>query len=105
VAWRTRQGKRYLYKTVRIAGKARGVYFGCGQVAETAYAKMLQAREDRSKIREARQRAKSDLQEANDLAQQTAEDFELLLRVQLLVAGFYQHARGRWQARRKGRGK
>ncbi len=103
--WRIRNGKRYLYRTRRIGSKFRSEYVGCGAGADAAYAEMQRARGERKRDREARQQVLVDLKALNKAAEQSAKEIELILRAQLLAAGFYQHQRGPWRPRRNTRGK
>ena len=98
-----RNGRPYLYRSVRRGGRVTSEYMGSGIDAQLIAA--LEADEeqwkgfDREKARNERKEA-DDLERALDELVERARD---LARDALTAAGYHQHKRGEWRKRRVSR--
>ena len=104
MAWETRNGRRYFYRTFRRPGGGVGrEYLGAGAKAEAAAAKIEKARAAE------RQAGALATQMATEQAGLNAQAAELdhgirgLLSSELLAAGYYNHA-GSWRRKREKHG-
>ena len=101
MAWETRNGRRYFYRTFRRPGGGVGrEYLGAGAKAEAAAAKIEKARAAERQVRDLA------AQMATEQAELDAQVAELDLGIQglvsseLLAAGYYKHA-GTWRHKRE----
>src|SRR6187401_2872732 len=53
MAWLTKDGRRYYYRSIRVGGRVRSVYVGTGPLALLAAAEDEEARRDRDRRRRA----------------------------------------------------
>jgi hypothetical protein len=99
VAWERRGANLYYYQSEREDGRVRKKYIGTGEIAElVAYADET-IRRTRA---ERRERERTELEEAEDLASAANEVHgaaEVLARAELVAAGYRRH-KGQWRRRR-----
>lgn len=101
MAWETRNGRgRYYTRSRKVDGRVQREYVGSGEVAALcAELDQRERREEdakRKRWREERERLSAD--ERDIEAWYAMAD--RLLRAELTVAGYRQHARGEWRLRR-----
>jgi hypothetical protein len=99
MSWKTIQGRRYLYTKVRSGGKVKTVYVGRGPAAELVALEMERQQEERAAKSRELHETKAAVNSQQCLAEQAADQSQLLLRASLVCAGFYQHHRGQWRLR------
>jgi hypothetical protein len=100
MGWERRgnRGRRFYYRSVRIAGRPCKLYMGHGPDARAQAARVAQARDRRRAEREVLH-AEQDRVTAADLAFEQARALvDLLVQATLVLNGFHQH---RWQWRRR----
>jgi hypothetical protein len=99
MAWETRNGNRYYYRSVRDGEKVRKEYVGTGPLAllaaETDEARRILRELQREQELEELER----LREADALVERLFEDVETLIRAVLVAAGYRNH-KGEWRMRR-----
>ena len=100
MGWKTIQGRRYLYRKIRSGGKVKTVYVGRGPAAELVALEMERRKEEGAAKRSAVQEQKVAADRLRQLAEQAADQFQLLVRATLVAAGWYQHNRCEWRPRR-----
>jgi hypothetical protein len=100
VGWKTINGRRYLYRSVRAGGRVRSEYIGKGEVAELIARKEAVERDrrewERYKDREEREEVDRVERAMDDLvadARRAAADA-------LSAAGYHRHHRCEWRKRR-----
>ena len=95
-----RNGRTYLYRSVRTGGKVTSEYGGSGEPARLiAQMETLERRERDCE----RQRERDERRELDDLEQaldELVEQAKALARGALAAAGYHQHERGEWRKRR-----
>lgn len=105
MGWESRNGRgRYYTRSRKVNGRFVREYIGCGIEAELA----AHADEDARQARKARQAAqRRERSEARELDRQLDRQLDELcqstdrvLRAELVVAGYHQHARGEWRRHR-----
>jgi hypothetical protein len=94
MAWKLRNGRAYLYKSIRLGGQVRTLYFGTGLAARTVALVEEQAREERGRLREERRRMEREERETATWF----ENVEVLADAAMLAAGFHRHHR-EWRRR------
>src|SRR4051812_7158326 len=100
--WKTRNGRKYYYRSVREGGRVVSKYVGAGESAGRI-ARLEELERDGRDEAAAEWRAERDRLAALDRDQ--AERFgraEVLVRLALESAGFHRHNRGEWRRRRMG---
>ena len=100
MAWETRRGRRYYYRSVRRGGRVVKEYFGTGRVAELCAQLDALTLERRAIERQDRaaERDRCDALEARTL--ELIELTDALVAATLTVAGYHRHDRGAWRRRR-----
>ena len=99
MAWETRNGNRYYYRSVRGGEKVRKEYVGTGPLA------LLAAKADEEALtahRERRERERAELERLEALAapvRELDEKAEVLARACLVAAG-YRRRKGQWRMAR-----
>ena len=95
-----RNGRPYLYRSVRKGGRVTSEYRGSGETARLIGAwdamDAIDRDDERSRVREERN-AHDELERALD---ELAERGRFLAHEALTAAGFHQHHRGEWRQRR-----
>ena len=101
MAWESRKGRKYYYRSKRHNGAVVKLYFGCGAAAEAA------AREDTMKCA-ARASQRATMQQdvlreepSRVLLSELGSQVDGVLRAALAAAGYHQHDRGSWRKRRR----
>lgn len=101
MAWETRKGRAYYYRSVRENGRVVKEYVGCAAwVGALAH---LEAR-DREKADEERAQIRADLARWDALDRTlsgTIEEAKALVRLTLTAAGYHRHDRGAWRKKRR----
>jgi hypothetical protein len=96
MAWERRGGRAYYYRSVRVGERVKKEYLGAGEVAEA----LAQADETIRRVRELeRARGRAEAERLEDLADPVLrldEAAEVLLRAELVAAGFHRH-KGVWR--------
>jgi len=98
--WKTIQGRRYLYKSVRIDGKRKSIYVGKGPAAELAYDQMQRRIARRKELWQIHHDIQEEVMAIRHLLEQVSAEVDLLMRAVLVTEGYYQHCRGPWRPRR-----
>ena len=100
MAWETRRGRRYYYRSVRRGGRVVKEYGGAGRVAELWAQLDALTLERRAIERQERaaERARSDALEAQTL--ELIQLTDALVVATLTAAGYHRHDRGAWRRRR-----
>ena len=101
MAWETRRGRPYYYRSRREGERVVKEYLGGGPVAE---AKATLEQIDRERRQEAREQGQADREGLDALDQEIAalyEDVETALRATLAACGYHRHQRGEWRKRRE----
>ena len=86
MAWERRGNKRYFYKSVRVGGKVKKIYFGVGPVAVAAAEGMKVARLARERRKESMRMQREQYQQADAMLVELADELDLLLAGEFLVA-------------------
>ncbi len=94
MSWQRRDGQVYYYKSMRLNGRVRCWYPGCGPAAELVALDDQLRRLERLEAKERRQAALARLRAVDAAVERMCELTMLLARAALLAAGFHQHARG-----------
>jgi len=100
MAWETRRGHLYYYRSVRRGGRVVKEYFGTGRVAEL-YAQLDALTLERRAIERqdrADERARYEALDARTL--ELIQLTDALVAVTLMAAGYHRHDRGAWRRRR-----
>jgi hypothetical protein len=93
------RGGRYFYHCRRIDGRPVKVYVGKGPQAEKAARDDALSRDYRRALRQAQREEMARLEVADRCLEEVVELAELLVAVQLLLAGYHLH-HGEWRQRR-----
>ncbi len=93
--WRLQGNKRYYYRSIRVDGKPRNIYVGCGVAGAAGAAADQLHRIEREQVKEKRQQIAADTASVDHLGGQ----LESLMKATLLASGFYQRARCYWKRR------
>ena len=103
MGWYKRGTRKYHYRSKRVGGKIRKVYFGGGTFGEfAAHLHELKQREQ-EQSRLIWQQGRQCIEEAIDRFGELDEGCDLLRDATLLVAGFHRPARHQWRIWRRGR--
>jgi len=96
MGWEERRGRLYYYRSVRKGKRVRKEYAGGGSLGQLAAQidelERLQREEEEASWREERER----LQRSAGFLRELEEAAEILIRAQLLVAGFHKR-KGEWR--------
>jgi predicted nucleic acid-binding protein len=99
VAWETRNGTRYYYRSVRDGKRVRKEYVGTGETAEA----LAHADEAIRLVRKLeRDECQAEVEQMEELAApmlEIAELAEVLARAHLAAGGYHKH-KGEWRLRR-----
>src|SRR5918993_5344113 len=100
MGWEERRGRLYYYRSVREGKRVRKEYGGGGALGQLAAQidelERLQRKEKEAFCKEERER----LQQSAGFLRELEEAAEILIRAQLLVAGFHKH-KGEWRRLRE----
>ena len=100
MGWEERRGRHYYYRSVREGKRVRKEYVGGGTLgqlaAELDELERLQRKEEEASCKEERER----LERSAAFLQELEEAAEVLIRAQLLVAGFHKR-KGEWRRLRE----
>jgi len=96
MGWEERRGRLYYYRSVRKGKRVRKEYAGGGSLGQLAAQidelERLQREEEEASWREERER----LQRSAEFLRELEEAAEILIRAQLLAAGFHKR-KGEWR--------
>ncbi len=102
MAWETRRGNRYYYRSRRLMdGRVRKEYVGTGLVAMAAAKADEDARETKQQECDMIRQIDAEVRPLQDLMNSLDEGVRLLMAGTLLAAGHHNH-RGHWRKRRDG---
>ena len=100
MGWEERRGRLYYYRSVREGKRVRKEYGGGGTLGQLAAQldehERLQSEEEEAPCREERER----LEQSAGFLQELEEAAEVLIRAELLVAGFHKR-KGEWRRTRE----
>jgi hypothetical protein len=100
MSWERRQrGGAYFYRSVRINGRPRKIYFGRGRGAQRQARLEAARRQRRQAEREALHAEQARVASADAALEDLCDMTDLLARATLLLAGFHEH-HGLWRRRR-----
>ena len=102
MAWKTRNGRPYYYRSVRRAGRVRSEYVGNGPLAELASLVDRADKQGRDEAAGAWRRERAVLDAEDRCRAATFAAVEIIARIALELAGFHRHKRGEWRRRRMG---
>ncbi|HEX5273202.1 MAG TPA: hypothetical protein VFW33_22050 [Gemmataceae bacterium] len=100
MAWESRGGRRYYYRSVRVGRAVRRVYAGTGEVGRQAAAEDDRRRQARIAREETRREEAEYWDEVEAQLEEFVQFTEALARAALLAAGYFRHARGHWRRKR-----
>jgi hypothetical protein len=100
MAWESRQGKQYYYRSVRVGHTVRRVYAGTGEDGQQAAAEDARRRAARLAREEARREEAELWDEAESQLGEFVRLTENLARAALMTAGYFRHARGHFRKKR-----
>ena len=95
-----RNGRFYVYRSVRRAGRVTSEYVGSGALAACHALCDLEEREDREEGRRQEREERKQADELDRALDELAEQAQALARDALNAAGYHQHDRGKWRKRR-----
>jgi hypothetical protein len=99
MSWHQVGTKRYYYRSERVNGEPVRRYVGKGQAGEVA-AEIVNLRRLEREITARELKAEMDrLRKVEVPLRELCEISEMLTRAALMVAGYHQHARGKWRRR------
>src|SRR5262245_17308435 len=100
MSWQPRTYGVYYYRSVRVGGRVRTLYFGGGAAGEFAAAVDQLAKLERLEERERLRAYLGRERRAEEALDRLGEAARLLAHAALLAAGYHQHSRGEWRKRR-----
>ena len=86
MAWEKRFNQVYFYRSVRVGGKVKKIYFGVGPVAVAAAEAMKVARLARERVKESMRAQREQYRQADAVLVELADELDQLLAVEFLVA-------------------
>jgi hypothetical protein len=95
-----RNGRTYIYRSVRRGGKVTSEYGGSGECARLIGQMEAIERDEREYQRWTEQEERRDLDELEDALDKMVQQAQALARETLTAAGYHQHDRGKWRKRR-----
>jgi hypothetical protein len=101
VGWEPRAGILYYYRRVRIGGRQVRLYFGRGELAETAAQLDVLERTRRQLERAQPLQLRKMTCEAEDTLERFEHLTDLLARAAIQAAGYYLHHRSEWRRTRR----
>ena len=99
MGWEQRQrgpAPGYYYRSIRVGGRVRKVYFGRGQAGHEAAAELEQRRQGRLEAKKLIQDERNCTEEPERLAAELREWAEVLLGAWLILTGHHRR-RGQWR--------
>ena len=100
MAWESRNGRRYYYRTKRVDGRVIKVYLGSGKAAQQAAAEDTAAKAVRARDAAELTALQASLIEADQITTEAAAGVNLLLEAELLAMGYHKR-RGEWRRKRE----
>lgn len=97
MAWVTRGGRRYYYRTIKTDGRVRSIYVGGGQAGEAAAREQAERTAARQHEREELARLRATTAATTQAIDQLSTEIELLLRAAFITSGWRNHAAGEWR--------
>jgi hypothetical protein len=100
MAWQRRGSKLYFYRSFKVAGRVRTLYFGAaGGAGELAAALDMLRRVEAIEEAEREEAARGLRRAADDALARLRDAADLLVRASMIVAGCHNH-KGAWRRRR-----
>jgi hypothetical protein len=100
MAWETRRGRKYYYRSRRVGGRVVKQYFGRGPVAELAAAMDADQRARRAAEAEVARCEQARLEPVQAATSQLDDVCDLLVNAMLISAGYHRPNYGPWRRRR-----
>jgi hypothetical protein len=91
VALERRDGNLYFYRSVRDGGKVRRLYWGSGELARIAHEREIMNRAAREHEQRESARELEHLEALAAPVLELSEAAEILVRAQLIAAGYHRH--------------
>src|SRR5688572_29324145 len=99
MAWERRIARQYFYKSVKVGGTCRKIYFGKGDAAAAEASRIAQTRQQRQSDREALAAEQARDDRVDRACAELRAVIDLLVSATLLLAGYHCH-HGGWRRRR-----
>lgn len=96
MAWETRRGRQYLYRSERNGAHVRKLYVGRGAKAEQAARELADAKAQREHDRAEATNLEARLAAADQITAEGQQGAAQLVEATLLVVGYHNH-RGEWR--------
>ena len=95
-----RNGRTYIYRSVRQGGKVTSEYGGSGESARLIAQMEAIERDERECDRSREQAERKELDDVEEAVDNLVAQAKALARGALTAAGYHQHHRGKWRKRR-----
>lgn len=103
MAWETRNGRKYFYRSVHRAGKVTKHYFGTGLIGTIAANTMARHSAERRAAHKAWKQQEEQLDGADRLTRAMYDWGQLVIDAALYASGFHRPCRHGWREWRRGR--
>ena len=100
MAWESRNGRRYYYRTKRVDGRVTKIYFGSGEAAQKAAEMDVAVKAIRTQEATELSTWRSGLIEVDQITTEIEAGIKLLLEAELMAMGYHKH-KGEWRRRRE----
>ncbi len=100
MGWKRINGREYYYKSVRVGGRVRSIYFGFGELATAVASLEAEAREGREAERRERRAARDQADAEERAISAWFDGIQAVTDAALRAAGYHKH-RGQWRRHRK----
>lgn len=104
MVWKKRAGRKYYYRSVKVTGHVKSVYFGAGGARELASAEDERISQQRYAGRQQREEVRGTVDPGRLIFAECSAWIDTLMRASLVLAGFYTHKRT-WRPRHGHRSK
>ena len=101
MAWETRNGRKYFYRSVRVGGRVRKQYFGAGPIGLLAAKLHDQQQQERAELRAVKQAFIGQFEVIDRLVENVLDTAKTVLDAALYGRGFYRHNRREWRGRKR----
>lgn len=99
MAWQTRNGRKYYYRSQRVDGRVRSIYVGSGAKGFLSALDVALTMKDRDQQRTVLNDLRAQNGQSAALLRELNRQMQLLTHGVLLVAGYYCHNRSEWRVR------
>ena len=103
MAWEKRGDKRYFYRSVRVGGVTKKLYYGGGIFGQLAAGAEALRRADSAAVKEVVDAQKGLVEEALRLTLELCDTCGFVAEASMLAAGFHRPSRHPWRIWRHGR--